>query len=115
MPCNPLLVEREATHGDFAITAKAAQTLRRLFRPTVDWSQMDVFLIPYAASDRSINAQHREALAQIATKLARILCGDARCADHWRDIAGYANLALEACTEQKKEATIGGCTFSTKV
>jgi hypothetical protein len=32
----------------------------------------------------------REALDQIAVKLARILAGDPTCAEHWRDLAGYA-------------------------
>jgi hypothetical protein len=31
----------------------------------------------------------REALHQIATKLALILAGNAQHADHWRDLAGY--------------------------
>jgi hypothetical protein len=35
----------------------------------------------------------REALDQIAVKLARILSGDPTCADDWRDLAGYAWLA----------------------
>jgi hypothetical protein len=29
----------------------------------------------------------------IVVKIARICAGDATCADHWRDLAGYASLA----------------------
>jgi len=36
----------------------------------------------------------REALDQIAAKIARILCGDANYADHWHDIASYAQLGV---------------------
>jgi hypothetical protein len=40
-----------------------------------------------------LGAVEREALDQIAVKLARICAGDPACADHWRDLAGYAWLA----------------------
>jgi hypothetical protein len=40
--------------------------------------------------------RQREALDQIATEFARILAGDPGCAEHWRDLAGYAWLAAAA-------------------
>jgi hypothetical protein len=40
-----------------------------------------------------LGAVQREALDQIAVKIARICAGDATCAEHWRDLAGYAWLA----------------------
>jgi hypothetical protein len=36
----------------------------------------------------------REALQMIASKIARILSGNHAEIDHWKDIAGYANLAV---------------------
>jgi hypothetical protein len=36
----------------------------------------------------------QEAFDFIASKLARILSGQAKFADHWRDIAGYAMLVV---------------------
>ena len=33
-----------------------------------------------------------EALEQIATKIGRLLSGDSKHADHWKDIQGYAKL-----------------------
>jgi hypothetical protein len=72
-----LLAARQTTHGDFAETAAVAQTLKAAMRDRA----------------ASLPRAQREALDMIATKLARILCGDANHADHWLDLAGYARLA----------------------
>jgi len=78
-----LLEARQTTHGDFTDNAFHGQLLRKYFRSTTHWEQMpDV---------------HREALDQIAGKLSRILSGQSTFDDHWKDIAGYATLALQAC------------------
>lgn len=81
---DPILVEHEKTHGSFAHTAKLAQMLKSTFRLSKGYPN---------------NERHREALDQIATKLARILCGDSNSTEHWEDIAGYTNLAIEYCNE----------------
>lgn len=73
-----LLEDRAKTHGSFEDVATTAQHLKRLFS-----SYFNVKVMP--------NTQ-REALAMIATKLARILNGDSNDPDHWIDIAGYATL-----------------------
>jgi hypothetical protein len=67
----------EATHGDFADTAAIAQALKAV---------LDV------AAAR-LGAVQREALDQVAVKLARICAGDPRHPEHWRDLAGYCWLA----------------------
>ena len=72
-----LIAAHQATHGDFADTAAIARALKAV---------LDV------AAAR-LGAVQREALGQIAVKLARICAGDPTCADHWRDLAGYAWLA----------------------
>jgi hypothetical protein len=71
-----MLAARRQTHGDFAETAAMARAIKAAF------------------GDRAarLTPVQREALEQIAVKIARILCGDANCADHWADIAGYARL-----------------------
>ncbi len=74
---DPLLDERERTHGDFASVARTAQSLK------------------FALAGSSGGDVEREALESIATKLARIRHGDAQHLDHWRDIAGYALLVAE--------------------
>jgi hypothetical protein len=71
-----LLDARRRRHGNFAETAAVAQAIKAAF------------------GDRAARLPpvQREALDQIAAKLARILCGDANHADHWLDLAGYARL-----------------------
>lgn len=83
-----LLAERARTHGDFRSTAWVAQTLRDTFRHELGW--------------RDLSTVQREALDSMAVKIARILSGDANCADHWVDCIGYAELALVEIRETEK-------------
>jgi len=76
-----LLNEREKTHGNFDHTAKTTQMIKRLIR--------------YAPAYMDTSEGQRESLDMIAVKLARIMCGDPHEPDHWRDIAGYALLAIK--------------------
>jgi hypothetical protein len=86
-PRDPLLVEREKTHGSFKKNADLSQAIKKImhdpFGETVH---------PYVLS-----SVHKEALDMIALKLSRILSGQANFRDHWDDIAGYAKLGAEAC------------------
>ena len=81
---DPLLQEREKTHGSFETNAAISQELKELFR----------YPRGVAVALKSV---HCEALDMIALKLSRILSGQANFRDHWDDIAGYAKLASEAC------------------
>lgn len=81
-PRDPLLVERQHTHGDFATNADWSQRIKRLVREAED------------AGCALTNVQ-REALDMIALKISRILSGHPGYGDHWDDIAGYAKLASE--------------------
>ena len=83
MNATELLAERQTTHGSFADNARNGQQLRAFFRRSPHWNDMPEI--------------HREALDMMACKLSRILSGQSSHADHFRDIAGYATLALEAC------------------
>jgi hypothetical protein len=78
-----LLNERAKTHGDFAETARMSQALKSLMGTGYRYPEL---------SDAQC-----EALDMIAVKIARIVSGDANEPDHWRDIMGYAQLALNAC------------------
>jgi hypothetical protein len=71
-----LLNEREQTHGRFEEVAYTARTIR------------------YAMTRDGLSAVQEEALGMIASKLARITCGNPDEPDHWRDIAGYAELVV---------------------
>jgi hypothetical protein len=71
-----LLNEREQTHGRFEEVAYTARTIR------------------LAMTRDGLSAVQEEALNMIASKLARITCGNPDEPDHWRDIAGYAELVV---------------------
>jgi hypothetical protein len=86
-----LIAARQQTHGDFRSTAWVAQTLRDAFRHELGW--------------RDLSTVQREVLDAVAIKIARILSGDANHADHWTDIAGYAELALREIRETKAAAS----------
>lgn len=79
---DPLLQERQKTHGSFERNAEISQRLKTIFDQ-------------YKARDGKV--VHAEALDMIALKLSRILSGQANFKDHWDDIAGYAKLGSEAC------------------
>ena len=77
---DPLLNEREKTHGDYAMTAKLAQTMKAWFRDQPGWA--------------NLRGPQQESLDLIATKISRILSGHPDEPDHWVDIAGYAQLIV---------------------
>lgn len=79
---DPLLQERQKTHGSFKQNAELSQAMKLAFRHGGVTPQ---------------KAEHREALDMIALKISRILSGQAHYKDHWDDIAGYAKLGAEAC------------------
>jgi hypothetical protein len=76
---NHILEARRRTHGSFGDNARIGQSIRAVFRDQPGWASMPT--------------HHREALDHIAGKLSRILSGQSSFADHWDDIAGYAQLA----------------------
>lgn len=79
---DPLLQEREKTHGNFEENAKVSQHFKSIM---------------YDRGYRTYHPVHTEALDMIALKISRILSGQANHKDHWDDIAGYAKLASEVC------------------
>lgn len=85
MEREPILVEREKTHGVYAVQATWAQDMKADLRRPSGW--------------RKLEAGQRESLEMIATKIARILHGDPKHEDSWADIAGYAKLGQELCKE----------------
>jgi hypothetical protein len=87
-PRDPLLTEREKTHGSFEHNARLSQILKSVIQGRYDGIEK---------SYKELCPIHREALDMIALKLSRILSGQANFRDHWDDIAGYAKLASEAC------------------
>jgi len=79
-----LLNDRAKTHGDYYRTSMMAQELKDAMRRGVNW--------------KSLDDMQRETLEMVATKIGRILSGNPHEVDHWKDIAGYAQLIVNACT-----------------
>ena len=75
-----ILDDRQKTHGDFGEVAVIAQGIKTIIQNNAEF----------------LTSDQNEALDMIATKIARILSGDANEPDHWVDIVGYATLALRS-------------------
>lgn len=86
MERDPILVEREKTHGSFDdYSTLAMEIIDKISKHRYDKG------IPTG------KPQHREAVSMIVRKLSRIVNGKENHKDHWDDIAGYAKLGAEAC------------------
>lgn len=72
---------RNKIHGSFSENARVSQHIKDLMRSCAGYSKLT-------------NVQ-REAVDMIALKLSRIISGKASVADHWVDIGGYADLAVQ--------------------
>lgn len=80
-----LLTTRHTTHGDFTMNALVAQGLKDI--------------IHKASGINHFSAVQSEALDFICSKIGRLCSGKPNVKDHWDDIAGYATLAADRCTE----------------
>lgn len=87
-----VLQERSATHGDFEHGAVISQRLKRALSAGTNWEAMD--------------AVQREALEAVAGKLARIVTGDSSFLDHYRDIIGYTQLAMDYTAKQPRASDV---------
>ena len=77
---NPILKEREVTHGDFMAKAQFIEKVQDIISKNA-WNDLE--------------ADQKESIHMILVKLSRILYGDPNHKDHWDDIAGYATLVSE--------------------
>jgi len=75
------LNERAKTHGNYADQARAAQFIKQLLRACPRW--------------KDLSLPQMESLELIAMKLSRIVHGNPDEPDHWRDVAGYAELIVK--------------------
>lgn len=75
------LNERGPEYGEYTGMAHVAQSIKKVLRQAPSYPRM---------SD-----DQRESLDLIATKIARIVCGNPDNPDSWLDIEGYAKLARD--------------------
>ena len=83
MERDPLLEQRQSTHGSFCDNAYISQNIKRAMRSADGWGTLT-------------DIEH-EAMDMIALKFSRILSGKSLEKQHWEDVVGYAKLALEQC------------------
>jgi hypothetical protein len=76
-----LLDERSQTHGRFRDFSRTTQEIKAALRGGANW--------------RNLNPVQRQALEALADKASRIVNGDAYFFDHWADLAGYVQLAVD--------------------
>lgn len=74
-----LIEERAKTHGNYNNMAVKAQLIKKA-------------IFDGGGGCSQLSPQQRESLEMIATKIARICCGNPAERDHWDDISGYALL-----------------------
>lgn len=80
-----LVGERGKTHGKFSDHARITQSFKRLAHAEL-----------YRRHQRGqppLTDQQNESIDMILHKLGRIIAGESGFADHWADIAGYAEIA----------------------
>lgn len=82
-PREPLLIERQMTHGSFEDNAMLSQELKDTLRAQPGWNHL--------------TAIEREAIDMICLKFSRILSGKSMERQHWEDVKGYAALIEEKC------------------
>ena len=78
MSIEDTLQERGNSYGEFIDNAECAQSIKHAMKRTRNWGNMGF--------------DNQEALDIIASKISRILTGDAEHLDSWHDIQGYAKL-----------------------
>lgn len=82
---------RRATHGEAVYTLRAATEAMRL-------------LTGVAEDQENINPVLLQCLNMICFKIARAMNGNQMHEDHWLDVAGYAEIALEEIKREKNSS-----------
>lgn len=83
------LDQRGQKYGDYGIMATCAQRIKEAM-----------------GVRHHMSAVQRESLDVIATKIARLCCGDPNDRDSWHDIQGYAKLAEDRLPVQGEGANL---------
>lgn len=79
-PIETILKERGDKYGPYDVCCQMSQGIREVFRTSPQWGDL--------------SSVTKDTLDQIALKMSRVLSGDEKFEDNWRDIVGYAKLAL---------------------
>tara|TARA_R110000822_G_scaffold246416_3_gene374695 strand:+ start:75 stop:362 length:288 start_codon:yes stop_codon:yes gene_type:complete len=88
MEVEKLLESRGGTYGKYTSVSQISQDLKKVMRESPNYKVMP--------------APFQESLDMIANKISRILNGNYYYDDSWRDISGYATLALMELEDMEK-------------
>ena len=86
------LAERGKTHGDYAVHAQVTQDIKSAIHA-------GRVCALHGEEPPALPAYFQETIDMIAHKLGRIAAGNPDFRDHWHDIAGYATLAADRCSD----------------
>ena len=95
MDINQTLLTREEQYGHYKTVGQISQDLKKVMRESPNYKVMPAPL--------------QESLDMIANKISRILNGDPLYEDSWRDISGYATLALMEIEEMERDDELDAC------
>jgi hypothetical protein len=95
MEIKDTLSERGGTYGKYTSVSQISQDLKKVMRESPNYKVMPAPL--------------QESLDMIANKISRILNGDPLYEDSWRDISGYATLALMEIEEMERDDELDAC------
>lgn len=82
-----LIQERGTSHGQYSNTARYIQQLKRIVA--------NACVERHRRGQEPLTDQERESLEMVMHKAGRILSGDSHFEDHWKDIEGYARIAIQ--------------------
>jgi hypothetical protein len=85
-----IIAERATTHGSYDENARVAQKIKDAVRSGRCWAALD--------------PEMKETLDLAATKVGRILAGDANHLDHWVDLVGYYELIVRLLKARAQDA-----------
>ncbi len=95
MEVEKLLENRGGTYGKYTSVSQISQDLKKVMRESPNYKVMP--------------APFQESLDMIANKISRILNGNPLYEDSWRDISGYATLALMEIEEMERDDELDAC------
>lgn len=81
------LAARQKTHGEYADHARVTQMIKAAMEAEPGYKHLPPIM--------------RESLAMFAHKIGRIVVGNPYHADHWVDIAGYAQLVVDRLPQEE--------------
>ena len=94
MTMQKILEERESRYGQFIDNATIAQVMKSSAKNGKSWVAMD--------------RDAQEAIDMICTKISRIVTGDWKYPDNWRDIEGFAKLVADRLEAERLKEKLTG-------